>query len=124
MDLLEAEIVVPLYQPGKPCYVYVIRRSDTCHKVGRSRSPRHRCKMLQAGIKGAELKVVAQAYRPTGDGGIIERLAHSLLRDKKTASAEWYDATEKQAIRAIARAIAAVELDRTHSTIKTITAEP
>lgn len=86
--------------------VYIIAEQDGPRKIGISDDPVNRILSLQAGR--SPLSVVASYLRDGGDAGIVERIAHRLLKEKRVVG-EWFDVIDDQAIAAVREAIALVD---------------
>ncbi|MGP0001194.1 MAG: GIY-YIG nuclease family protein [Acetobacteraceae bacterium] len=67
--------------------VYIIAERDGPRKIGISDDPASRMLALREGR--APLSVVATYLRETGDAGIVERVAHRLLKEKRL-DGEWF----------------------------------
>lgn len=85
----------PIVAPDGHNFIYVMWRSDGCHKIGFSRNLTVRLKVL-SDIMKQPLKLVHYELRP-GDANPAEWYAHHLLRDRRR-DGEWFEVDEATAI--------------------------
>jgi hypothetical protein len=91
--------------PRAASNVYIVAEQGGPRKIGVSDSPEKRIVNLRSGR--APLSIVAIYPREAHDAGIVERLAHRLLKEKQV-SCEWFAITNEQAVAAVREAIALV----------------
>jgi hypothetical protein len=103
-----------------PSALYVIAGSGAV-KVGRSRCPEGRRKVLSA-ASGATLRIVMQT-EARDDASFIEAEAHRLLERKRIVG-EWFDVSEAEAVAVLERSIADVGGASVRVSERTLTIAP